>query len=313
MPGTQVLHTGQSAEFVDPTPGMLEVFNARMQRDSAVQISLQRYKGKTIGVKDEFVILPLAGFTRLAADHTIDGTGADTGVALALDTEYFVYVSNSKAAFSSLSIRCSLVAPSLVDGVKYLGVAGDALNWRFVGRVGTFNNGVGAPNFWDQAGGGTTKGKRLVVNYYNRLKKSIGFICQNYVNDNAKTTQALGAGPVAWTQLPGGVQSDFLSNGEDDIDLSYQTSAIISVGSIGGVGIQLDAANSPVVEGRIVNSVSEEAVSGDQKVSVAEGHHTIFLVFSVQGGGTLTITVDDLRNGAAADPMVTGYSASIMV
>lgn len=117
-------------------PGTDALFEAKLQRDTATTISLQAFEGKLVTVNGELVDV-LAGFSRTNLDNLITATGADSGAGPVANTVYYTYVSNSQATFSPLSIRLSSTAPTLVGGVRYLGVAGNALNWRYVSKVKT--------------------------------------------------------------------------------------------------------------------------------------------------------------------------------
>jgi hypothetical protein len=68
----------------------------------------------------------------LTTANRITAAGADAGAAMAANTSYYVYASNSQATFAPSSVRGSATAPT--DG--YLG-AGNAINWRHVGWVHT--------------------------------------------------------------------------------------------------------------------------------------------------------------------------------
>ena len=285
-----------------------ETVEGRLQRDDATHISVQPYKGRYIGVASRLVDI-LAGFTRSQADNRIDATGADAGAALAVDTLYYVYISNDLATFSPDSIRCSTVAPSLVSGVKYLGVAGNALNWRFLGWVRTISNG-GTPNFADS----TTQ--RLVVNYYNRRRVPIGPICPGYVDNNAYTSYSeLGATGLVWRKANGGVgtTSQFISNGEDDVEIDFHGLVLTNIPVTVGLGVGVDGLE-PVVRGFVYpGSTVYNDISGSRKTSAAEGYHTLDLILVLDdAAATVTMYSDISREGAAADPMATYYDASVM-
>lgn len=285
-------------------------FFARLQRDSATQLSIQNYKGTVVEVNAERVAVGSAGFTLLNTANLISAAGADSGGAPAINTLYYCYVSNSQASFAPLGIRMSATAPSLFNGVKYLAAAGNGANWRFVGWVRTISN-AGTVNFADTAGGGLTAGQRLVVNYYNRLVGQINIICPNYVDDNAFTSYTLVTGAAAnWAAVSGNVQSSFISNGEDSVDIAVLALFACPVNAFVGVG--LDSTTDPTITVNVASS-STRSSSIVKQVLAAEGYRTLDLLWSIFAAGTLTVFSDVPRLGAAVDPMATGYSATVMV
>lgn len=291
-------------------------FFARLQRDSATQLSLQNYKGTVVEVNAERVAIGSAGFTLLNTANLISATGTDSGGAPAVTTLYYCYVSNSLSSFAPLGIRLSATAPSLFNGVKYLAAAGNGANWRFVGWVRTISNG-GTVNFADTAGGGAVVGQRLVVNYYNRIRKNIGFICPGYVDNNAYTAQTnVVAGAANWAPVNAGAneQSLLISNGEDTVEILFQATTLETPGgTIAFIGVAIDGVN-PAVAATFTGVVGVFGdLAGGTKILLAEGYHTLDMVFALAGAGTYEIYWDAIRLGAAADPMLSGYSVSVMV
>jgi hypothetical protein len=287
-----------------------EAFQARLDTDLngvSSTLTLLPYKGNSILVNRRTVTVPGAGLTRGVADNLITAAGADSGGAGAANTLYYVYVSNDLATFSPSAIRLSATGPTLVNGVKYLGNAGNALNWRFVGWV-RLN---GTPKFESS----TTN--RLIVNYYNRLVTKIGFICPGYVDDGAQTVQTIVSGGAQnWTAVNSGTgsQSSFISNGEDDVLVclsSWTNFATASQAAL--LGVALDGSNPTVIAGcptGILGAVV--AASAEDALDPAEGYHTLDMVYAVTGASTFTIVWDTIRLGAAADPKLSGYMALIM-
>lgn len=298
--------TGQPGLTTTQLGALLSAFQARLARSSATAIILSPYKGASVGVNGEVVVVPDAGFSRVQSDNRIDSTGADAGAALAINTLYYVYVSNSKATFSPLAIRCSTVAPTAVAGVKYLGATGNALNWRFVGWVYTISN-AGTPNFADS----TTQ--RLVANYYNRERKEIGFICPGYVDDNAVTTQVIVAGAQtnwAAVNLAVGEKTELISNGEDAVEWDMYVNGSTDT-TDAGFGVAVDGLNP--TKDAFLTSAAEQVLPLHDKVSLAEGYHTLDMVYATIAATNVVITWDGPRYGAAADPKRSGYSALVMV
>ncbi len=290
------------------------IFNARLQRDSATTISLQGYKGRYVGISGELVDVA-AGFSLAQSDNRIDATGADAAAALAVDTLYYVYVSNSLASFSPLGIRCSLVAPSNVNGVKLLGAAGNALNWRFVGWVRTIDNG-GTPNFADSVT------QRLVINYFNKLDLRMQ-VTPGYVDDNAPTTytQAATAGFVA---INGGTGSmlQYISNGEDAarVNLGIQANAVD--GSIpDGFSIAYGVDSTVQTSGYIEMEYSAAEPAGvyfgrptmSDELLPAEGYHEVnYLIWNWSPANVVTVYGDGGRAaGETIDEKTTWMSMTV--
>src|SRR5258708_2824303 len=54
---------------------LTNAMQGRLQRDSATQISLQRYSGDTVEVNGLNVSIGASGLARVSTDHIIDGSG----------------------------------------------------------------------------------------------------------------------------------------------------------------------------------------------------------------------------------------------
>jgi hypothetical protein len=98
-------------------------------------ITLNRKNGTAIIINGETCVIPAAGETCLVTDNLITAAGADAGVAPSANTNYYVYRANSASPFSPNRLRLYGSAPTIVNGVSYLGAAGNALNWLYVGFV----------------------------------------------------------------------------------------------------------------------------------------------------------------------------------
>lgn len=258
-----------------------DLFFGRMARVSATEIQLQRYAGKDVEVNGELVEIPAGGISMLNSDNTIDATGGDSGGSLASSTLYYIYVSNSSATFAPSDLRASTTAPSLFNGVRYLGTSGNAANWRFVGWVETDSS----SEFVDTAGSGSTAGARLVINYYNRLPLPI----QAVPNFPSSYTTA----STSYVQANGGVGGTirFISNGEDGVWFSsHQVGSSSAPPAGGAVGVGVDSTTVPDAD-----SVQYEEVTGTSYSSgaastrfLAEGVHTLDLLIRRLAGGTAT-------------------------
>lgn len=279
------------------------VFQARLQRDSATAISLQRYAGQYVEVGGEMVDVGASGLSCATSDNTINGTGGDSGTGPSASSTYQVYVSNSSASFAPLDLRLSGQSPSLVGGVKYLGTSGNALNWRFVGWVYL----DGSTQFSDD----TTN--RLVVNYYNRARKTL-VINPGYSNGNTSSSYTRSGN---WTAANGGTNASgsFISNGEDAADFVLSAAMSTPDGVTGLAGIGIDTTTDPLVTTHSQGSSSTNDISSHVATSRtvhAEGRHTVSLCVAATGG-TATYYSDTVRLGATADPRATQIEGIVMV
>ena len=286
-----------------------EAFFARLRTDLngvSDTLTLLPYKGNTILVNRKTVAVPDAGLTVDVADNLIDAAGADAGAAGGANTLYYVYVANALSPFSPSSIRLSSTAPSLVNGVKYLGSTGNAINWRFVGWV--YLNAT--PKFESSVN------NRLIVNYYNRLRIQVGFICPGYVDDNTQSLQVVAVGgQTNWTTVNGGTgeRGTFISNGEDDVEIQLSSWTNVAAAGVVYLGVALDGVYPTVNVGLLANAFAViGAASCSDDISPAEGFHTLDMVYATSGANTFALFWDEPRYGAAADPKLTGYCASIM-
>jgi hypothetical protein len=277
------------------------VFEGYMQRDSATQISLQRAKGKAVIVNGEPVGIPSAGLTRDNDDNRIAGDGTDAGASLAVDTLYYVYVSNSRASFSPNSIRFSTVAPTLLQGVNYLAASGNGANWRFVGWIRTISNG-GTPNFAD------SDTQRLVVNYYNRRKKKL-FSCPGYTDDNAFTQISLTA--TSFAPLNGGTgdKLEYIANGEDEITIDIHASILPGAANVLiGIG---DNSTTDATVAALIGAGTIIPASRELRTTPAAGYRAAHFLATNQAAATATIYFDGIRLGGAADPAITYIAGEI--
>lgn len=272
-----------------------DVFQARLVTGGGVSntLTLLPYAGNLVVANNLPIIVPPTGLTRLVGDNLIDAAGADSGAPGAANTLYYVYVSNGKALFSPSSIRLSATAPSLVNGVRYLGVAGNALNWRFVGWVRLNatpqfeSNGINA----------------LIVNYYNRLSQVLQ-ASPNYADTDAY--QFTTVGPANWAAVAGATLDtvSLIANGEDEF-LSFifgmlQNELFISVG--------VDGAVEPVVcAGTVALAFALATVSAEKKITMAEGYHILQFIVA-NSGSSGNFYFDSPRKGAAKGPVLTGFN-----
>jgi hypothetical protein len=289
------------------------IFEGYLQRDSATQISLQRSRGKRVMVNGEIVGLSSSGMARVQSDNRIDSAGADAGAALAVNTLYYAYISNSRATFSPSSVRLSTVAPSAYRGIEYLGTSGNARNWRFVGWVRTISNG-GTPNFAD------SETQRLVINRYNQRSLRMSN-CPNYNDNNAATTYSLAGGGTVWARLTSTSFLEYISDGKNSVQGSIKACWGAAVGGpfFSGVlwGIGDNSATGAAVEMQPHFDASGSADyfdSGELSVGLqpAEGYRTLDMLAINLESAAYTIVADDSRKGASADPKLTLIEAVVM-
>lgn len=278
------------------------LFQARLITADGVSntLTLGQYAGNKVVVSGMTVPIPTLGLSTSIADDLIDANGGDAGTPPAASTLYFVYVSNQKATFAPVSIRLSSTAPVLVNGVRYLGSSGNALNWRFVGWVKT----NATPQFE------STRANRLIVNYYNRLSLSL-FANPGYVDDDAFTTYSHNS--ATYSELNGGVDNkvSFISNGEDEVHLEMVTVTTTGNGNsiLPGIGIDsvTDAAISALCGSGTVSVNGSWPLSYDK--ALPEGDH--FAAMLAYTNAAATIYADGPRAGSAADPPMTIISGFI--
>ncbi len=236
-------------------------FQGRLQRDSSTQVSLQRYMGDTVDVNGTSVSLGASGISLATTDNLITSTGADAGSAMTASTLYYVYVSNAGASPFPGDLRASTTAPSLYNGVKYLGTSGNAANWRFVGWVRT----DGSTQFVD------SEAKRLVINYYNRRQLSLAV---------AETTATWTYAGSAYQQARASAanQVELISNGEDASFAQVVGAGRPNLGASGNLGI---GDNSTTVNSAQVNSPDSGSTSASSALlatlcrTLAEGYHAL--------------------------------------
>ncbi len=210
---------------------LTNAMQGRIQRDSATQISLQRYSGDTIEVNGLNVSMGSSGLVfNATTTNTLNADGTDSGSKVVASTLYCVYVSNTSALAFPSSLSLSTQAYVSVNGVRYLGSSGNALNWRFIGWVRT----NGSTQFQD------TPGKRFIVNYYNKRLLAL-------YQDSLETTGTWTYSGTSWRQANANAnnQVEFIANGEDACLL--QVSAHASPGALGSsaqVGLGLGSSTS---------------------------------------------------------------------
>ena len=268
-----------------------EDFGGYMARTNATTLTLSRDTGDIIRVSGNDVPIGASGIVLVTTDNLIDGTGADSGGAMGASTLYYVYVSNGNASFAPSDLRGSTTAPTAVNGVRYLGSSGNALNWRFCGYVRTNGSSqLQQDNTFIGA-----------VNWYNQRVIRAG-VAPGYVDDNATTSYTKAAG--VFGPLNGGTGSriTFVADGRSAVRLQAHAVCTNGVGGSTRVAIStLDSTTDTTEQGVCSDATSTWDASSFRDTVPSEGVHTVDILGSTNGA-TGTYLADDVRNGAVADP-----------
>lgn len=225
------------------------------------------------------------------AENLLTSTGADAGAAMAASTLYAIYIGNAAATFAPSQFRASATQPTLVDGVYYLGVTGNAANWRFLGWVAT----DASVQIRDD------EQARHVVNYYNRRPLRL-FTCPAYVDDNAQTTYAINKATFGPINAGSSDSVSWIANGEDAAWLQATAQFTVSTGTAAYIGPGFDSSTQPDVAAGC-RSTGQSTTAGSAK-TLAVGRRTGYLLACTQGTA-YTVAADVLRLGAASDPAAT--------
>lgn len=268
------------------------VFHARLSRASATQLSLAAYGGQYVEVAGTMVDVSTA-LTLTTSDGLINAAGAQTATTPAASaTLYGVYLS------AAGTLRLSTTAtPTTVSGVPYLTAAGS--DWRFVGWVKT----NATPNFVD------TVASRLVINYYNK-RPLTGMVIPAYADADSQTTYTTTS--TTFTKANGGTGAtvEYISNGEDAVDLYVAALMQNSAGNNTIAGIGDNSSTAAVVEA-LHNGTGATHPSCRYSSTPAAGFREAHLLVRVSGG-TGTYYADDARGGSAADPYATYLIVRVM-
>ncbi|TXH54516.1 MAG: hypothetical protein E6Q97_10825 [Desulfurellales bacterium] len=170
----------------------------RLEYQSATQLRLNAWAGQYLDVGGEIQTVDgsTAGCQLAPTDNLISSSGTDAGAAMAANTTYYVYRSNSTASFAASDLRASATAPTNFRGDKYLATSGNGAKWRYVGMLRT----NGSTQFSNSL---------LVVSWLNRrLRRAIG----------KDTTDSWAYTTGSWRGANNGNSNwkiEFLSNGVD--------------------------------------------------------------------------------------------------
>lgn len=285
----------QALELVgDSVSGLFEGY---MQRTDATTLTLHRYNGRNVMVNRELLHIPEDGVKLVSSDNLITSTGGNAGVSMSANTLYYVYGSNGQANLWPKQMRASTTAPSMINGVKYLGTSGNAKNWRFIGWVYPTNTG-----FKDD------ETARLVVNQYNR-RRLYGFLNPGY-NDNASVTTANFTN-LAFAPIGGNAgKFEFLGTGEDSIEYEFNALLSASSGERAFIGVGYDSDNNAATAMGTPEGADTIEITTGRAFIPPVGYH-YFQALACVTGGTGTVYIDSPRRGSASDPSASFFAVII--
>ena len=242
--------SGKISSRLVVTSFTLNIVEGYLGASSATTLNYARDNGNKILINGSVRTIPAAGYSRVFNESLIDATGADTGAGTVADTFYHAYVSNGLATFSPDSLRLSSTAPTLVDGVNYLGAAGNALNWIHIGWV--FTNATNRFDTQEYAGppyaAGSFDANFHIMNRYNRRLINV-LSYPSYTDDSANNFFTTAASAVIVGINNGnGDNFSIISNGEDETEMGYsvlcQATTTRTTPCLVGLGWGTSAANS---------------------------------------------------------------------
>lgn len=285
------------------------VAQTRLEYTSSTSVGLYPCTGSLIEVNGESVDVG-TGYTCATSENLISSTGTETGGAASGLTLYYVYVSNSLASFAANDIKLSATAPSgtLRSGTLptmddyYLATSGNGANWRFVGLVYT---GSGSPAAITDS---TTS--RLVASYYNRANTNLTS-CPAYSNGNTATSWTTTS--TTWVRANAGTGSrvEWLSFGDESVDITAHAMATNSGANSDYVGIGLDSTTDCLAMGQSYpNNTAYTSMMARWAAIPSVGYHYAEMMVRVSAG-TGTYYADNTRNGAVADPYMTYITAVV--
>lgn len=283
----------------------------RLAYSSATSLALLPRTSLLIEVNGE--VLDGTAYAVATTDNLITSAGADSGAAMSTSTVYYIYVSNSLASTWPNDLRASTttpvsnygggVGPSSLNTAYpdlYLNTTGNGLNWRFVGMART----NGSTQFTDS----TTS--RLVLSYYNRVDANL-VSCPAYSNGNTATSWTTTS--TSWVQANAGTGSrvEWLSFGDESVDITAYAMATNSGANSDYVGIGLDSTTDCLAMGQSYpNNTAYTTMTARWTAIPTFGYHYAEMMVRVSAG-TGTYYADNTRNGAVADPYMTYITAVV--
>lgn len=302
--------TGGAGLTAAERQALYATFQPRMERANATTVDFTAVKGRLVGINGEMV--NVSAFQLVTTDNIIDGNGDEVAATpMIANTEYSVYVSNSQASFAPLDFKASLTPPTLVNtgdisNTFYLGAAGNALNWRFVGRLFT----DGSTQIEDN------QYRRHVANFYNVIYKSLLADPGYQDNGSSSSYTETSTSYVLANSADPDASLSFVSNGGEGWIESHgllicHPSSANHVPRIGiGEDSTSDAKFTGIGNPQTGSEIVTIPVNGRHKF--AAGRHQLHLLIQTNAG-TMTVFADLSRAGSAADPIGTHLEALVPV
>jgi hypothetical protein len=227
-------------------------------------------------------------FVLRTTDVLLNALGGYSSSAMGASTLYYVYINPDGV------VRASATAPAYSwYGVRVLGLNAAARNWLFIGYART----NASTQFVDD----TTN--RLVVNWFNRLRKSI-MLDPGYANDDAITTYSHTSTTYATVNAGSGSTGGYIANGEDSVSFHLNYYMTPAGAQAMAMGIADNSTTQPEVQNYTEANGVPSAGALNMILTPVEGYRTVSILAAVSAG-TGTIRADVTREGAAADPRVT--------
>jgi len=229
------------------------------------------------------------------ADNLLGSTGGMLATAMAVSTLYYIYVNPDGV------LKASATAPSYsYDGVRVLNTTLGARAWLFLGYIRT----SAAGNFTD------TTTDRLVVNWFNRLRKSI-LLRPGYVNDDAITTYTHSSTVYAEVNAGTGATGSYIATGEDSVSFAAHYIALPGAAATMRCGIGDNSLTNADVSGMSEVSATVNDTSVQLIITPAEGYRTVSLL-AVRLVANGTFRADLNRLGSATDPAITYLTGEVV-
>lgn len=282
-------------------PSSENIAQCRFNRLNGTTAQLVSHQGNRLDVNGELLTVAAAGQNIVVTDFLIDALGISTGAGMLASTLYFIYASNTSASAFPSSVRGSTTAPSLFNGVKYLGATGNEANWRFVGWMFP-NAGITLPF------GGVDL---PVKSEYNRRNRRL-MASPAFVNDNARATYTTTS--TTWTRANGGTGSRIsaIFDGIESAKVRAFGLAEATAATEAHLGISRNGSITDVLNSAVTESTTPESVSCEVRDLVpTEGNQTFDLMIRAGSAAVATFVADDIRAGAVDDPIMTALIMDI--
>jgi hypothetical protein len=161
----------------------------------------------------------------------------------------------------------------------------------------------------DSPGSGATAASRLLLNWYNRVSRSIT-MCPGYVDDNTATSYTTASTTFVAANSGTGATINFLSSGEDAFSVDAFTNTTNNGAGSNFIGIGIDSTSTAVAAGVVTPGTTLTNAGSNWSAVASVGLHSINLLVCVSAN-TGTFFADTTRRGGASDPTVTGIRGTI--